>query len=202
MDQYHGRIKKDYYEHPSHIPYNNDGLSKQNSGFPKQISEKRVSEKKNNDKIEKEVIKIIKSEGIKTDKEKIQAIMNIDKIITSMQPSKPMELSAKDNLSSKKILSSITKKNIAPHLEEENFDSDDKMALSDKKIMNINFDEEPTVEDESAKKTISGTILSGIPINKNAQRLFTEVSEKIDPTKVNLIEDYGSQLGGSKKNRK
>ncbi len=73
---------------------------------------------------------------------------------------------------------------------------------SDKKLININFDNEPTVEG-SSKKSVSGTSLSngGLPQIKKYNRA-PETSERIDPTKIDLIEDYGSGDAGSRKGRK
>ena len=175
--------------------------------LPKADPSRIASEKKLNPGLEKEVMKIIRSEGIKSDKEKIQAIMNIDKLITSMEPNRQEEFS------SKRVLSSISKHRnpelmIAPHLLEQDDNNDDdafnaNLGPSDRKVINIDFDAQPTVEGSTNKKTLSGTSMSGKPAPKytNANRMYTETSERIDPNKVNLIEDYGPQVGGSRRSR-
>ena len=162
---------------------------------PSAGNQKQLSEKKKIDpQLEKEVMKIIKSEGLKTDKQKLRAIMDIDKLLTSAEPTKAGEMSAK------KIVSSITKKNISamipPHLIEVEDDDDAfnmNLGQSDKKLLHMNFDDEPTVRGSTNKKTLSGTSISvrPMPKNNNIQRMYDEISEKMDPTKVELIEDYG-----------
>ncbi len=65
-------------------------------GFDNQIKQEptvKSAEKNNNNnnndtKLEKEVMEIINSENARSDKQKIQAIMNIDKILTSLEPNK------------------------------------------------------------------------------------------------------------------
>lgn len=158
-----------------------------------------LPENKLDTKLEREVMKIIKSDNIKSDKQKIQAIMNIDKLLTVQEPNKPFDLSAKRD-SVKKSTEFL----IAPHLieqeEEEDF-MNSKMGESDKKILNINFDEEQTVEGSESKKSVSGTSLGSRAMpSKNGPKMNPETSERIDPTKVNLIEDYGQQGGNSRKN--
>ena len=171
-----------------------------------------TSDTKLDAKLEREVLKIIKSESAKSDKQKIQAIMNLDKIITSMEPNKPADLSARNF--SRKEVSTINKHNnnnnnnnyfVAPNLMEEdcNFYDDlanSRLRQSDVKLININIDDEPT-EDISMKKSISGTTMTarGMP-GRTGPRMDPETSERIDPSKINLIEDYGPQHGGSKRN--
>jgi hypothetical protein len=170
---------------------------------------KPQSENKLDSKLEQEVLKIINSESTRSEKQKIQAIMNIDKILTSMEPNKPNEMGTK-NSSSKKELSNSFRRNpeflIAPHLmEQEENDygelANTRLAQSDRNIININLDNEPSIHSNSLKKSISGTTLTGRGMpGKTGPRMNPETSERIDPTKVNLIEDYGSQIGGLKKN--
>jgi len=176
--------------------------------------------------LEKEVMKIIKSESVKTEKQKIRDIMNIDKILTSMEP-KVAEFDGRGGVSSarRELFSAgpdlqgagqnlrVTGRKrsdfiVAPHLlegeEEDNDIINHHLGKSDKKILNINFDEEPTVDNAGPKKSVSATSLSsrGMPGNRSGPRMNPETSERIDPTKVNLIEDYGTQMGGSKRYNK
>jgi len=171
------------------------------------IDQKFASETKQDSKLEKEVLKMLKSESIKSDKQKIQAIMNLDKIITSMEPNKPAELSARNNPN--RALSTITKKNaeylVAPHLmdEKDNFNDDlvnARLRQSDRKILDINIDDEQT-EASAIKKSVSNTTLSNhlLP-NRNGPRMNPETSERMDPLKVKFIEDYGLQNGIAKRN--
>lgn len=194
-------------------PIQNEGLIPQIDTLPKKnISEKKqCSENKLDSKLEREVMKIMKADNNKSDKQKIQAIMNIDKIITSLEPSRLEEMSARNSSPGKRYVSSISKKNIdyiiAPNLAEQqggDFElKNSKLNESDKKLININFDEEPTIEDNTNKQSVSGTSLNsrGMP-TKSGPKMNPETSERIDPTKVNLIEDYGPQFGGQKKNNR
>ena len=186
-----------------------DTLPKQNP------CETKISENKSEIKLEKEVMQIIKSENNKSDKQKIQAIMNIDKILTSLEPNRPADLSARHSSNKREQFGS--KKNseilIVPHLLEQELENDynnynnynnlenANLAQSDKNIININFDEEPTVVN-SPKKSISGTTLTGRGMpGRSGPKMNPETSERIDPSKIVLIEDYGTQAGGNKKNR-
>jgi len=182
--------------------------------FPKDVvsETKNVSEKLDS-KLEKEVMDIIKSESTRSDKQKIQAIMNMDKYLTSLNPKIPAELELSNKNSSKKTSSSKMKSEIiiAPNLaeKEENDKSSDfennRLGEFDKKIINMNFDDEPTIL-AATHKSISGTTISARPMPGRAgPKMNIETSERIDPTKVSLIEDYGSQIGGSRtksKNRR
>ena len=192
----------------------------QNDIIPKQIipETKPLSENKLDPKLEKEVMKMIKSESNRSEKQKIQAIMNIDKLLTSLGPNKPNEMSTKYS-SNKKELSNNFSKNpefvIAPNLLEQegneyneynqyneyNELANGNLGQSDKKIININFDEDPTIHSNSIKKSVSGTTITGRGMPpKIGPKMNLDTSERIDPTKINLIEDYGSHIGSSKKN--
>lgn len=191
-------------------------------------------------KLEKDVMKIIKSEHILSDKQKVQNILNMDKLLTSMEPADIGERSAKYNelpakasnlavkiiTPTKKmtgginaginpvIVSSISKNNqnvvIAPILEEKDdndfekeFNDDNNLGESDQKVLNIRFDDEPTMDRSS--RSVSATSLNSrgnmqqASTRSNSPRSNIETSERIDPSKVNLIEDYGGQKGGGSK---
>lgn len=177
--------------------------AEQTGTLPKAAGEQKIaSEKKVDPKLEKEVMKLIKSESAKSDKQKIQTLMGIEKIITSTEPNKLAEMSAKN--SSNKAQSSASKKSsvIAPNLVEQ---ADEESAVGRKQtqsvedLINIDF-EAKTNEDSTSKKTVSGTTLSGGAVVKNnVQRLYTENSERVDPSKIKFIEDYGQ--GSSKKKK-
>ncbi|MEM0354121.1 MAG: hypothetical protein QXW79_00930 [Thermoplasmata archaeon] len=171
------------------------------------VEQKIISEKKPIDpKLEREVMKIIKSESVKTEQQKIRAIMNMDKIITSMESNKPVEINTKDL--PKKILSSSHSKQkkidtpIPPQLVDNNDEDNDTnyhLDKSEKKLVNLKINEEST--EKNFPKNISGTSLSNRPMPKNVnpERIYTETSEKMDPKNIKLIEDYGLQNTESKK---
>ena len=151
-------------------------------------------------KLEKEVMQMIDTENGKTNQQKIKDIMGIDKLINSIEPKVVAEMSAqKSTPNSKKVLSSITKKRtseikVAPLLVENDYDNDianSRLNASDKQILNINFDDQPTI-DGNVRKTVSATTISNRPMPQYGnQSMYTETSERIDPEKVQLIEDYG-----------
>jgi len=172
------------------------------------IPEKHLSEKQLHPNLEKKVMDIIKSEHIKTDKQKIQAMMNIEKIITSMEPKNINDLSTKSSTkkSEMKHVSSASKKfmQCAPYHEDQEdantHPANANLNLSDKELINIDLEE--SIRSESInKKALSGTTMSIKPQPKNiqVQKISIETSERVDPKKVNLIEDYGSQMGGTNK---
>jgi hypothetical protein len=136
------------------------------------INEPLPKETKNNDGIQKEVMKILKSENIKSEKQKIQDIMKIDNIISSIK---------QDN----KISDKKSVMNINPLLiERENYLQDIK---SERNLMDINFEQ----TDEKSNKnneSVPYTSISGIYM-QNSNKLTTE----IDPNNIDLIEDYGSR---------
>ncbi|XWV26309.1 hypothetical protein QJ857_gp0765 [Tupanvirus soda lake] len=177
------------------------------------IDQRLASEPKLDSRLEKEVQQIIRSESTKSDRQKIQAIMNIDKILSSAEPTRPADLSARNN-SAKRELSTITKRNaeylVAPNLleEEDNIRMNDdfmntRLGQSDRNILAINIDDEPTEGASMSKKSVSGTSLNsrGMP-GRTGPRMNPITSERIDPSKIDLIEDYGSQNGGNKRNRR
>ncbi|AZL89379.1 hypothetical protein QKC54_gp0449 [Megavirus baoshan] len=190
-------------------------------GFKNASESKIMSEKKL--EIEKEVLGIIKSESIKPDDQKIQAIMNLEKMVAVNN--NPIEF-----IQSNRKISSINKNNqiaqseinIAPHFMEQEYDQEYNLGYNEPKynenrygydhekenisrrLNNINFDEEPTVHSGSNKKTISGTTLSTRPMpNLNLERRLPnpETSERIDPNDVQLIENYGVQQYGGTRNK-
>lgn len=168
-------------------------------GESNKTAEKILSEKK----LEKEVMNLIKSDNNKSDKDKIKAIMDIDKILTNREPSKIAELSATDaeksskSMSLRKIPIAPSKKqsvNVTSHLivdevasSQEPLNKD--LSRSDQKVININLNEQ--TEDKVSSKTVTSTSLSGNPIPKKIKIQPPELSEKIDPNNVNLIEVYG-----------
>ena len=172
---------------------------------PPTMQPKLPSDKNNDAKKEKEILQRIKSDT-KTDKDRIQDIMNMDKILSNIQPTKPAELSARSS-ASRKVLSSITKQRatlpvVAPYLAEDDDNDIVNVHLnrSDEKILNIDFDKEQTV-DANSKKTVTTTTLSDNPgtKNMNAKRMYVETSERMDPNKIKLIEVYGSHPGTLRK---
>jgi hypothetical protein len=174
------------------------------------INQKPLSEAKIDPNLEKEVLRMINTENNKSEKQKIQAIMNIDKIISSREPSRVDEMSAR-NLSEKKELSTITRRipdyYAGPNLfdEDNNYNEDimnNHLRDSDRKILNINIDDENSGTNNN-KKSVSITTISGRGMpTKFGYRPDPESSERIDPSKINLIEDYGSHYANNKRNMK
>lgn len=166
------------------------------------IVQNMISENRVDSRLEREVMKMIKTESIKSDKQVIRDIMNMDKILTSM-----------DNKQVDQKIRSIKepKSNHQKHsdiLPIMRLDGEDKekdilnhhLGKSDKKILNINIEDEPTVGNDANKKSVSGTSLSGRALpNRTGPRFSLETSEKMDPAKVKLIEDYGPQNGSMKR---
>jgi len=90
----------------------------------------------------------------------------------------------------------------APHMsdQEDTYPANANLNPSDKELINIDLEE--SIHSESInKKALSGTTMSIKPQPKNiqVQKISIETSERVDPKKVNLIEDYGSQMGGTNK---
>lgn len=136
-------------------------------------------------KLDKEVMNMIKSEHAKSDKQKVKDIMNIDKIINSIDKPKISEHQIKQIISNREPASSSH-----PH--------NQKLTKSDKDILNIDFDKEDTVEG-STKESTPQTSISNKPQPK---KMGYEASERVDPDNVNIIEDYGNGQNGGWKNKK
>jgi hypothetical protein len=200
-------VKKGIVEQPeqngnSNIYGNRMIMTKEPSIYPNILDVKYSSEKKIDPVIEKEVMNIIKSENIKTDKQKIQAIMNIDKILTSMEPQNIIASVHKnknqiDNVASQRIIH-----NSPEILTEETHEANNyndifeniKPGKSEQKLINLKFEKSQA---DNIGKNISSTTLSSRPM-PSGNKGNLETTEKIDPTKINLIEDYGMQTSGKK----
>lgn len=130
-----------------------------------------------NNKLQKEVMNIIKTDGNKSDKQKVKSIITIDKILNSIENKKPKEM---DQLNIQRLMRKSDK-----HI------NDNRLSTSDKKIINIDIDEK-----EEEHKSVSVTTISNNPQYKN---MFTknsnpETSEKIDPKNIKLIEAYKNRI--------
>lgn len=142
-------------------------------------------------KLDKEVMNMIKSEHGKSDKQKVKDIMNLDKIINSIDKPKLSEHHIK-NLATKEPVSTSAH----PH--------NQKLTKSDKDVLNIDFDKEKTVEG-STKESTPQTSISNKPqpkLNAGIHKVGYEASERVDPENVNIIEDYGDGQNGGWKNKK
>lgn len=170
--------------------------------YGNKLSEHKTDNKTDN-KLENEVLQIIKSESIKPDKQKIRTIMEIDKIINSASqnansPSKKQSVAVENfqkNFSENKIRPFI--------LEEFNFDNGN-LRDSDRKLLNLKLDESNQSNSKnsgnSSKKSVSGTVMScRLMPSKNSYKMNSETSEKIDPSNVNFIEEYGTFSAVQKK---
>lgn len=186
---------------------------------PKLTSEKKFqNENKIDPVIEKGVLSILKSENNKTEKQKIQAILNLDKIINNMEQSKKISQPASvkspyheqpkyysekyhsDNMMSAQKQSSVK------HIPDMRLLNDGPILVGDdpkqpiiargndldEKLININLNEKSAGEN-SSKKIISGTTLS-------AKRNIHNVSESIDLKTAKLIEEYGNDKQINNKN--
>lgn len=155
------------------IPPVGPGLTGLLSPSRKQLEEKPKSEKnpKIDPKIEREVMNIIKTEDLKTDKEKLRAIMNIDKIITNIENSGPGLVSPRMN----EMIDMPVEP--APN-------------ISEQKIFNRSS--------QDPKKSVSPTVISNNPVVLLKSSRANELSERVDPNKIELIEEYG-QFGGKKR---
>lgn len=175
-----------------------------------------ISENKIDERVEKAIINAIKSEGIKTDQQRLQTIMNIDKIIDSIEPKKIIEQktsSSKKSTTLKYLSISKTNKSkeselilASRALSDNQYDDEieNENNSSNENIMNMKFDEESTIiNSTSGNKSLSKTSMTnrGMPI-KSASKYNLETSERIDPNKIQLIEDYGIQKGGRRYKKK
>lgn len=180
---------------------------KQESYLQQNVSNIRFpSEKKIDPILEKEVMNIIKTENTKTDKQKIQAIMNIDKILTSIEP-KNLSVPNKNqslNIKSPHIVpKSPEMMTRIIHDTEDNNDNifeNNNLGKSEQKIINMKLEETQT--NNVREKNVSNTSLSNRPLPNKSGKVNIETTEIIDPTKVNLIEDYGIQGSNDKKNKR
>lgn len=200
-------------------------------GLNKKIEAAGLQQPTIDPKIEKQVLNILKEENIKSDKQKLHDIISIGKFINNnVEPKKMDELNANkitqnkitrdsDIFQDEKInyVSSINKNNVIniPAILEndDNFNkkfNNRNLTQSDKKIINLNVDNNSKSNDGSTSKNVSGTSLnsrimldsSSYYEKNNNNKMNVESSERIDPSKVTLIEDYGSQVGGKKHNKK
>lgn len=155
------------------------------------IDEPHIGNIKSEKKVEQDVMNIIKSEQNKTDKERINAIMNMDKLITSMKQEKddktkidfgrrpsPVEKKQYNLLKPNKMNSISDYQNIGLHAD-------------DKKIININVNNDPTPKQPYMDKSGSKTSMSDNMFNKRNNGDI--LSERVDPKAVNYIEEYGSE---------
>jgi hypothetical protein len=163
--------------------------------LPKPLSEKPPL-KLPETQLEKDVMKIIKSET-KSDHDRVKKIMQIEKIITSMEPTRPADInSARSNRSELKI---------PPHLMEIELEDDKDiyhghMNKSDRDLMNIDFEDQETDQGSTTKRSGSGTgtqtgstISAGSQVNAPSRSKRGEMTESsIDPNKIGgYIEEYG-----------
>lgn len=148
--------------------------------FPLPVPVPKPRTERINPKLEREVMNLLKSESAKTDQQKVQAIMNIDRIISNMDP-------IKSETKAKEIFVPVSENR------EDIYDRN--LGQSDKNLININ--DEDDRDQSSAKKDMSEMSFSARPFPNMSKK--KEASEKIDPKNVNLIENYGASVHGEKK---
>ena len=152
-------------------------------------SDKDISAKLST-KLEKEIIGSIKADDLKSEQQKIKAIIGIDKLISATEHMKVGEIS--ENIQDDISLIPQYNNGIYPKLSDRNIESA-RLGTTDNKIINIDFDDEKTVDTMSKKSmSLQETSLSSNKqyITKHRSRNY-EATEKIDPNNVDFIEDYG-----------
>lgn len=119
------------------------------------------------------VVNMIKTEDSQSSKQKIKAIMQLDKLLSQKAPSESKPVSLK-NIQTTVSMSDLQNK----HLNK-----------SDKDIINIDFNEKTTeAQSKESDTTISEKSIYKLSI-KGKQ--INETSEAPDPNKIDLIENYG-----------
>lgn len=150
----------------------------------------QISDKNKKNNADTFITNMIKTENNKTEKDKIKTIMNMDKIIENVESIVKSSAKKNPNILDLNIVSTQSNRDIIGN-------------DSVEKIENINFDDEPTNADNTEKSKLSNTSLSKTSITDrimpNKSKYNDETSERVDPTKITYIEDYGTQLGGKKK---
>jgi len=179
-----------------------------NPGFPFQQTQysnlnKKKSENKIDSNLECEVKKMIQTDNNKSDKQKIQEIINLDKILTSAKKKSEYfdhapKSSARKELSHKK--SEHEREHEEPInviVEEENMPDNiinNPLAKSDKNTTVVN----------TVKKSVSPTSLSQRPLPKMFDHANHDTTERLDPDKLHkleFIESYGPNIGGYTKSK-
>lgn len=136
--------------------------------------------------LEKEVLQMIQSEHNQTDKDKIRQIMKLDQIITTIDHNNHIRT---DN--DFKLQGSDTKDN------KERIDRNPlnaKLAESERRVININIGKSPAKP--QLRNPSETSIPSRPPVNPRAQP--DELSEKLDPSKIKPIENYGMPINTKK----
>jgi len=136
----------------------------------------------------------VETEKNKTDKEKIQAIMNIDKIITDLDPRKGQK--PDQNQFGRRpepvdkpyhLLREHKSESVGKHMG---------LTKDDQKIINMKLNNTPTPQ--AAAPSVSATSLSGQPIRRNDD----VASERVNPKDVRYIEEYGTDSVHSQQNNR
>uniref|UniRef100_A0A6C0LRV4 Uncharacterized protein n=1 Tax=viral metagenome TaxID=1070528 RepID=A0A6C0LRV4_9ZZZZ len=127
--------------------------------------------------LEKEIMDYIKTEELKDDQQKIKGLISVGKIVDNIEKSQRIS--------------------IKPTSSHEKSGSINNFTRSSKNILNINFNEQSTINEASEQKTISGTIMSTMLKHKSDKK-DNEMSEKIDINDIQIIEEYGA-VGSSKR---
>jgi len=187
------------------------------------IDEPNIEQKNNypitqlDKKIEQDALNIIKSEKNKTDKEKMQQLINLDKLITSMEPEKKQPNVNNENQFGRRP-NQVEPNNGFQHQSEKGIPEmmlntpyhllrgGNKMNNSeienaglkkeDRKIINVNINNMPTPQNKSIT---SATSLSGYSNNKKYGDTGTET---VDPDNLQYIEEYGVNSVNKKKKYK
>lgn len=159
-----------------------------------------------NPELDIEIQKMISTENKRTETQKIQDLIKLDQLITNMEPNRSRDINYKTSGNIGMQSSSLKSKHsdclIHPNfLEDDNSDSivNDRIDSKDKNILNINIDNENTKSFTNKKSVTPTTMTNNVqPRMMKVSKLLIETSERVDPSKVAVIENYGYQNNGSK----
>ena len=143
----------------------------------------RIPSERLDPKLEQDIKKLMDTENAKNQKQKIQAIMTMDKLLASIEPGKLEELSARKPPVSLKSPGGFLEANLTEN-------SCNNLKQSDKKVIDINMEE--SIKENLDKKATSCTNISIRPFPN------LKGKETMD-READFIEEYGSQVCPRKK---
>ncbi len=154
--------------------------------LPQNAGKNIPSDKKN--KIEKDIIDMVKTENRKSDKEKVQALMQLEKVINSVEVkvNKKSIQTPKMEGGRKKYLEDSQEKSFR-------YTPNKRLNKSDKAVININFGSE-TTEETSSKHSSTKSLTS------MSDRVHTKHISR--HAKSDYIEEYGMPSESVKKNNR
>ena len=165
------------------------------------------------DKLEKKVLNMIGSEYAKSDKDKVKALMQLEKVLDTAEQKNKLakQEGGKDKVKDhhkdkdKEKIKPVVSKLLESPNAWGGYTPNKKLSKSDKAVININFDSESTAEDTSSKQSGSVTSISEKPhtkhIDKNRKHK-RESTENSDKKKAAYIEEYGYSTEVLEKNHR